>query len=173
MNRTHFVIGLVIICGALLLAFLPDNGQSFQDDILRPGDASEKGLGETYTNTRYRFSLSYPPELSVRVYEEPHNSQTLVFDDGKEKSFQIFITPYAETEISERRFLMDAPSGVRENPVEIFVGGERATMFFSKHALLGDTREVWFIHNGFLYEVTTYRKLDGWLSGIMSTWKFL
>ena len=37
----------------------------------------------------------------------------------------------------------------------------------------GDTREVWFIHGGYLYEVTTYKELDIWLAGIMRTWKFI
>jgi hypothetical protein len=37
---------------------------------------------------------------------------------------------------------------------------------------MGDTREVWFIHGGFLYEVTTYKQLDSWLAPIMQTWQF-
>ena len=38
---------------------------------------------------------------------------------------------------------------------------------------MGDTREVWFINNGFLYEVATYKNLDAWLAELMSNWKFL
>jgi hypothetical protein len=38
---------------------------------------------------------------------------------------------------------------------------------------LGDTREIWFIRGGFLYEVATYKDQEAWLSEIMSTWKFL
>jgi hypothetical protein len=33
-------------------------------------------------------------------------------------------------------------------------------------------REIWFIHGGFLYEVTTYKQLDSWLTPIMQTWQF-
>ena len=40
-------------------------------------------------------------------------------------------------------------------------------------ATMGDTREVWFIHGGFLYEVVTYKELDDWFAGIMRTWKFI
>jgi len=46
-------------------------------------------------------------------------------------------------------------------------------MFFGKNLIMGDTQEVWFIKNGFLYEVTTYKELDQWLAGIMKTWKFM
>jgi hypothetical protein len=32
-----------------------------------------------------------------------------------------------------------------------------------------DTREVWFIYNAFLYEVTTYNELDAWLQAILQS----
>jgi hypothetical protein len=38
---------------------------------------------------------------------------------------------------------------------------------------MGDAREVWFIKSGYLFEVTTYKPLDSWLSQILQTWKFL
>jgi hypothetical protein len=46
-------------------------------------------------------------------------------------------------------------------------------MFFSQNPVMGETREVWFIKDGYLYEVTTYRELDSWLSQIMATWQWL
>jgi hypothetical protein len=38
---------------------------------------------------------------------------------------------------------------------------------------MGDARELWFIRDGYLYEVTTYKPLDTWLADIMKTWQFL
>ena len=58
-------------------------------------------------------------------------------------------------------------------PTDVIVDGAHATMFFGNNAIMGDTREVWFIRGGFLYEVTTYKELDTWLGGIMRTWKFI
>jgi hypothetical protein len=46
-------------------------------------------------------------------------------------------------------------------------------MFYGNNAIMGDTREVWFIHSGLLYEVTTYKQLDSWLGQIMQTWTFI
>jgi hypothetical protein len=40
-------------------------------------------------------------------------------------------------------------------------------MFYGNNSIVGDTCEIWFIHGGFLYEVTTYKELDSWLSPIM------
>ena len=44
---------------------------------------------------------------------------------------------------------------------------------FGKKTSAGDWREVWFIHGGYLYEVTTYKELDTWLGSIMQTRKFI
>jgi hypothetical protein len=46
-------------------------------------------------------------------------------------------------------------------------------MFYGNNAIKRDTREVWFIHGGLLYEVTTYKQLDSWLAQIMQTWQFI
>jgi hypothetical protein len=37
---------------------------------------------------------------------------------------------------------------------------------------VGQTREIWFIHNHFLFEVMTYKELDSWLNQILATWRF-
>jgi hypothetical protein len=49
---------------------------------------------------------------------------------------------------------------------------EAPAMFYGNNSIMGDTREIWFIHGGFLYEVTTYKQLDSWLAPIMQTWQF-
>jgi hypothetical protein len=52
------------------------------------------------------------------------------------------------------------------------IDGASGIAFFGFDARVGQTREIWFIHNHFLYEVTTYKELDSWLNEIMSTWRF-
>ena len=84
----------------------------------------------------------------------------------------MFVTPYADTHVTAQRFRVDEPSGVMQSPTDIVIDGTHATMFFGKNAIMGDTREVWFIHGAYLYEVTTYKELDTWLAAIMQTWKF-
>lgn len=127
-----------------------------------------------YRNEEYGFSLWYPQELTVQERAEGGGATTMVFErvDGG-GGFQIYALPYAEAQVSERRFRMDVPSGVMEEPMEVVIDGVRANAFFSKHVLLGETREVWFLRGGYLFEVTTYRQLDAWLAGVMATWRFL
>jgi hypothetical protein len=127
-----------------------------------------------YRDAQYGFSLFYPQELTVKKYDEGGGASTFVFQSIKPvEGFQMFIVPYSGTQVSAQRFQEDEPSGVREDPTYGLIDGASAASFYSSDATLGDTYEVWFIHNGYLYEVTTLKPLDTWLQGIMQTWEFL
>jgi len=78
-----------------------------------------------------------------------------------------------DAQITEARFKLDELSGIRSNPTDVMVDGARGTMFFGSAPRMNDTREVWFVKDGYLYEVTTYKELDSWLAQIMRTWKFI
>lgn len=126
-----------------------------------------------YKSLIFRFFLFYPDDLQVKEYSGGSDT-TISFENAKTgKGFQIFIVPYQEDHIATEQFKKDVPSGVINDQVEILIDGLPATMFYSKNPAMGDTREVWFIKNGFLYEVSTYKDLDAWLSAIMQTWRFL
>lgn len=132
-----------------------------------------EGMRE-YRNAAYHFSLLYPEELSVAEHQEGGGAITITFQNvERAEGFQTFIVPYGEPQVSEGRFRQDAPSGVRKNLTNIIVDGATGAAFYSTNLALGDTREVWFVHGGFLYEVTTLKSLDIWLDGIIQTWKFI
>jgi hypothetical protein len=75
--------------------------------------------------------------------------------------------------VDEERFRLDQPSGVMNEPTDVLIDGAHGSIFFGRNSIMGDTREAWFVHNGYLYEVVTYKDLDAWLSEIMATWKWL
>lgn len=126
-----------------------------------------------YLNRLLKFSVVYPGNLDIQEYGQG-NTSTIVFEDvSTQEGFQVFVVPYDKEVISDERFKMDIPSGVMIDPVDVLVDGHTATMFFSQNGLLGETREVWFIKDGFLYEVTARKDLDGWLSEIIRNWKFI
>ncbi|TSC55464.1 MAG: hypothetical protein Greene041679_607, partial [Parcubacteria group bacterium Greene0416_79] len=126
-----------------------------------------------YKNLLLRFSLVYPKDLTVREYDDGTSASTITFEDAREgKSFQIFVVPYKEEYITGEQFKKDIPSGIIEEATDIVIDGVRATVFFSKDNILGDTREVWFIKDGFLFEITTRRELDSWLAALMKSWRF-
>jgi len=94
----------------------------------------------------------------------------LLFQDQTNgQGFDIFIVPYDEPKITQATFLMDEPSGVMNDPQNITIDGAPATEFFSTNAAMGASAEIWFLHGGFLYEVTAPQPLDSWLLQIMQT----
>lgn len=127
-----------------------------------------------YQNTTYHFSLFYPQELIVSEHSEGGNATTITFQNiERGEGFQIFVVPYTESQISDARFKKDVPSGVRTNLTNATIDGVTAALFYSTNIALGETREIWFIHGGYLFEVTTLKSLDSWLDEIIQTWKFI
>ena len=139
-----------------------------------PGARTAPAGFKEFSSQPFHFSLLFPQDLAVQVYQEQSGALTATFSDSTgEKQFQIFAISYNQTQITPERFKLDEPSGVRKEPVDVVIGGVRATSFFGNNAVMGDTREVWFINRGILYEVTTFKELDSWLAGIMQTWQFI
>lgn len=128
-----------------------------------------------YRTVPYHFSILFPQEMQVKEFGGSGDSLTVTFEEpgGEKRGFQIFATPYTRPQVSGERFRMDNPSGRYEDPVDITVDGVRGTIFFSQNAQMGNTREVWFIRNGILYEVNAKRELDEWLAGHMKSWMFV
>ena len=128
-----------------------------------------------YRNEQYHFSVYYPPTSGPpKEYPDRGAALTVSFQGAAgQPGFQIYIAPINGTQITPERFKLDAPSGVMKNPVDTSVDGVVAQSFYGHDAQIGDTREIWFIYKGFLYEITTYKELAPWLATIMQTWKFL
>ena len=140
---------------------------------LGPHRQAPAGYKEYY-DSRYRFSFFYPDDLAVKAYDEGSGAATITFQNPDTvQGFQIFVVPYGATQVTEDQFRKDEPSGVREGLQGIVVDGATGASFYSTNPALGDTAEVWFIHGGHLYEVTTLKPLAPWLSGIMQSWKFI
>ena len=113
------------------------------------------------------------PNLQAHTYNEEGGAFTAAFQDPTtNEGFEVYVTPYSGTQITQARFKLDEPSGVMDDPTKLIVDGVQATMFFGYNSAMGATCEVWFIRNGDLYEVATYKPLDSWLAQIMQTWQF-
>ena len=126
-----------------------------------------------YYNPQLDFSLFYPNNLTVKVSHDG-GATTLRFEDIQTvQGFQIFIVPYTASQVTQTRFLQDEPSGVRNSPKDITIDGATAMSFYGSDIRLGETAEIWFIHGGYLYEVTALKKDAAWLASIMRTWEFL
>jgi len=127
---------------------------------------------DEYHSAAYRFSVIYPSNLAVSESDSGGDA-TFTFEDDKNiVGFQVYVQPFSGTQITEAQFKQDIPSGVRTSLKNITIDGATGASFYSADHLLGDTAEVWFIHGGYLYEVTTFKEQAAWLGSILQTWKF-
>jgi hypothetical protein len=67
---------------------------------------------------------------------------------------------------------MDIPSGVRLQEEQITLAGVPAMAFVSEDAVLGPTREIWFLKDGYLFEITAPVSSEVWMSSILTTWTY-
>jgi hypothetical protein len=93
--------------------------------------------------------------------------------EAGDPGFQIYVAPITGNRITEERFRMDEPSGVRRDDKEASVDGAPGIAFHGFDPRIGQTYEVWFIKDNLLYEVVTYKQLEAWLNDILSAWRFL
>src|SRR3989338_2361248 len=128
-----------------------------------------------YENQKYGFYLYHPPAAVIKEYEEGGGARTITLEDlGSSQGLQIFIVPYQDQMITDERFKRDVPSGVRLNMENSSVGLPQvpAVVFDSQDQFLGETREAWFIYGGYLYEITTLKSSEDWMSSVLGTWRF-
>jgi hypothetical protein len=186
------VIGLIIVIMVIVIAasFLmrysvgePSFRQSLdgqannsQTNNSTSGNSLPAGQTSSLTHRSPDFSLSYPDNLGTSSIKESDGSETIVFNDSNQRhvGFQIYISSYKDTAPINREFVATAfPLLKIENPVEIIFGDNVHGLVFTSNDLsIGKTRELWFAHNGYLYQVTTYAALDSWLAEIFKSWIF-
>jgi hypothetical protein len=196
MKNTLLVIAFVLVVGAigLYVAWTSTSGISSQvptevsGEIVASSSVSESaisaevisgsaprapGYDVLYKNDRFGFSFYHTAQGKVSEYDEGQGAMTVVLEnDTGVRGLQVFIVPYTESTISEDRFRADVPSGVRENVEDAKLDGVRAVTFTSRDQFLGDTREIWVIRNGYLYEITTLSGGGDWFTPIIQSWHF-
>ncbi|MCB9811710.1 hypothetical protein H6783_02255 [Candidatus Nomurabacteria bacterium] len=184
----RYLVGIILTCALLGIigVYMYVHGQGgsptlFGEPLLTTNKQSIVSSGRTvpndaleYRSDFYGFSVLYPNYLQVREYPGGDNTTTLVFQNAeKPAGFQIFILPYSASTISAERFRKDIPSGVQKNLQTIQLSGADGAAFYSQDLALGETYEVWVLHNGWLYEINSLAPLDEWLQSILGTWQFL
>ncbi|MBA3732857.1 hypothetical protein H0W91_00590 [Patescibacteria group bacterium] len=177
----YLIVIIIFVGGVLLFIFIHPKSSfiplsSIKDTASTRAETVTPEQSLEYQSEKYHFKLNYPSNLKIKEYVETNGNHTVSFESlpgTNEEGFEIYIVNYNENKVTTERFNLDEPSGIMGEPKNVLVDGVKGSMYFGKNSVMGDTREVWFINKGFLYEVTTYKVLDEWLQGIMQTWKFI
>lgn len=194
MKKTILIlIGLVVVGGVAFSFYkfsekgnlvppeqivLNENGEEVAslEPVVAPEIKKVDSTTNTFTHKKYNFSFNYPSSMKTSNFNEGDGEQILFQGDNKDW-FQIYITPWDEEgDITAARIKQDLPDMVITSPQNAVLGprqkegvGPRALIFFSKDSSLGETREVWFVMNGNLYQITTYKKLDTMIGQVLSS----
>ncbi|OHA11518.1 MAG: hypothetical protein A3H71_01280 [Candidatus Sungbacteria bacterium RIFCSPLOWO2_02_FULL_48_13b] len=147
-----------------------------QRQISVPASDESADMSETYTSPDYSFSFKYPKGFNATELSDDNGDTVLVQKPEEKSGFQIYITPFDEAEpLTAARILQDMPASEVIDPKDVLMGEEKtinAVIFLSTNSSFGKTREVWFVRDGFLYQVTTYEGQDNFIGPILETWKF-
>jgi hypothetical protein len=129
----------------------------------------------TYTNAAYDFSLTYPTDLSISNYDEGDGMKSILFQKPHvHVGFEMFITPDpGDNPLTPTDIELDFPGLQMEGTESLTVGtGTPAVAFASDVSNFGPVAELWFTHDGYLFEIVTYPTLGPWLSQIIDTIRF-
>lgn len=124
-----------------------------------------------YQNDEYRFSFSLPQGFAAREMQG-----AVVVEDAEGNGIQIVITPIEDDipQMTEERIRADIPDLSVREPEVVEVGDGRTGLAFlsDNEAFNGASREVWFVFDGHLYQISTYARLDPLIQAIFRTWEF-
>lgn len=191
-KQTIIIVAIVVVIIAVAIIFLKTNKnspsneeeanineyQQVSDSIqntytLTPSKEDEKN--NVFVDSQYGFSFQYPKSFTATKFSDQEQTSTiLVQEEGGKNGFQIFISWFDEPgPITKERVLQDLPDMKITNAENrILKNGVPALLFFSSEASLGETREIWFINGGYLYQITATKEIDSLVAQIVGTWKF-
>ena len=156
---------------------------------------SDAGEEQTYTHPDYGFTLRYPGNLKLGKFPEGEGeilllqpTPSLPSENGGGASvpplnerggqeglgFQIFISPYNETEEFSKEVILKADPKMKiENDKIISLGAEEiSALTFDSSNDSGSTHEVWFVADGNLYQATSFQQYGEEMERILGSLRF-
>jgi len=145
---------------------------------------------KTYTHPGYGFSFDYPGGWNVSSFAEGEGEVVLIQPVRSQPSgtaavppvaertsngLQIYISMFdeEETSLTKERILADIPDMLIENDKQIKIANAIDALSFDSANEAGDkTKEVWFVYNSFLYQITAAAGSEATLNTIIQTWSY-
>jgi hypothetical protein len=130
-----------------------------------------------YSNSAFRFSLKHPQGFTVTNVPSGDTDETVFLIESADKKvgIQMVISPYGEdSDITGAMIRADLPDIKIDDAQTVEVGPNRLGLAFMSDniAFGGKSREVWFVWNKNLYQISTYAEYDEFLKGLFGTWQF-
>ena len=144
-----------------------------------PAKTAEADFSARYIHENPFFSFAHTDTMRVQEFDEEGGEVILLQETQKEDvkkapfAFQIFVMPFSTDEpLTKELITRELPELDMRNIAHVLIDSTDGLVFISGSKETGDTREVWFAHEGFLYQASALLAHDELFSRIMATWKF-
>lgn len=129
----------------------------------------------TYTDQSFKFSLSYPGMYRIGKFTE--GAQTVfVLQSEQGAALQIVASTFDEPDmaLTEARVREDIPTMPIKNARTVTLPQAQvpAFAFETTNDVFGESIEVWFVHQGTLYQASTYTNRAELMQSVLGTLKF-
>lgn len=136
------------------------------------GTPAPTAPASVFTDAGGRFTFAVPHGYTV------HGAEGLVrVEDEAGAGIQILISEIDEDipVMTPERIRADIPDLTITDTEPVEIGTDRMGLAFKSdnEAFDGASREVWFVYHGYLYQISTYERLDPTLKQLFSTWHFI
>jgi hypothetical protein len=131
-----------------------------------------------YTDPIYGFSVDLPKDFIISSSPQDEGEVIVAEHPTFNLGFEVFISPFdGEESLAVDTIRQSNPSLMVKEPVETELNdGTAAVRFASDDPALGQTRQIWFAHDGNLFQVVMYSDniewLDAWVRELPSDWTF-
>ena len=165
------------------------------------GATTENSGFKTFTHPGYGFSFDYPDSWNASSFSEGDGETVLIQKsqipnppeaeqarNGASKSqtnpnsqnsndqngLQIYISEFDEPEtgLTRERILQDIPDLKIANEQAVKLSGLDGLRFDSVNQSGQATKEIWLVHNGFLYQISAVVGSEEVLNKMIESWKF-
>lgn len=147
--------------------------RSFPRETDNPFGKETVFLG-TFSHPNPPFSFKYPAQFEVEIIPDGEKSKAVLFVNPRTgDAFQIYLTPFKDQIVlTPEKIRQDIPDIVLDHFQEIRVSGVLTLFFASQDEVFGDTYEVWFVHHGTLFQITSPAQNVDILKKILVTFRF-
>ncbi len=187
---------LIIIAVAMAAGIVWRSNPQETHNEAKSANSQEK----KYTHQTLGFSFAYPNEFAISTFgvAEDEDGETILLQKSDESpnlgaellsrsvsvgsvgenGFQILITPFDEdVALTEARIRKELPGLAILDVNEILIVGEgkgatQAVVFTSTNSFIGHSREVWFVREKRLYQISAPIDYSVILNQLITSWEF-
>lgn len=182
LHLKYLALFIITITGAAML-FIASNHK--KEIVPQPTPASQEKhtisivppLTKKYTNAKFHFSVMMPEDFEAQeLVADENGTVSVMLQDSLGTGIQILVSPQPSSQktlsADDIRSSIPDMTVSEDQPVEIGNDYRGVAFRSNNEAFGGNSRDVWFIFKGNLYQISTYARLDPLLKSMFGTWQF-